>query len=92
VRGGIKSIIYRLHHVLGIRQYVIVPESQHTKAKRLKACRSFRIIVDLLSVLTTVHLDDQPMFQTHKINYVTIYRMLPVDFDARQTAISKQLP
>jgi hypothetical protein len=43
-------------------------------------------------MLTAIDFDDQLAFETHKVNYIAIYRVLPPEFDSGQIAISEQLP
>src|SRR3990172_6785641 len=78
--GGSDALLHgienSLRHSLGIRQDVVVPESQDVIALSLQPARTLFIVRDLLRMLTTLHFDDYPAFETDKIHDERANRLL----------------
>lgn len=82
-RGLVQRVDNGVHHVVRIRERIVVPEPEQPKAECLECLRAAPVITALLSVLTAVQFDDQPMFDTTKISDVAVEWMLPPKFHAR---------
>lgn len=75
-----------------IRQHLMVTETQHPKAccqqKRLAA----RILLNLHGMLPTIKLNDQSSIETHKIDDVRPYGLLPAELESIQPTVAQLLP
>jgi hypothetical protein len=65
-----KRLIYHLHHIVGLQQYIVVPESQNSIPGRLEVTGALGVIPDPFLVLAAINLDHKPVFQTDEIRYV----------------------
>ena len=64
-------------HRCGLFEYLVVPESQHSKALQLDIAVTIRIIRVTLEVLSAIELDDQVGFETGEVDDVASDRELP---------------
>jgi hypothetical protein len=60
----------RLHHGIGARQDIVVPEAQDREAFALEKCIASRVVRRGFDVLAAVELDDQPGLQAGEIGDV----------------------
>jgi hypothetical protein len=88
----IQNSQYFFKHNVGLRQYFVIPESDNSIPFRLQKTRSFGISRALLRVLTTIQLDDKPLFETDKVDDVWSDRMLPPKLEPAKIAIFQSHP
>ena len=69
-----------LCNCLGIRQNVVVPESQDAIALSLQPPGTLFVVGDLLRMLATIHFDNHSAFKTHKIHDERAKRLLAAKF------------
>lgn len=58
----------------------MIPESQDAKALSFQPCRALGIRANLVGVLPSVKLHNQPLFETDEINNVGAQWLLPAEF------------
>ena len=76
-----------LFHRFQLRQDFMIPEPNHLIPDTLQPRGSFGVLLHMYSMLSSIHLDDQFSFQTHKVHDIRPDRMLsaelmPVDLTA----------
>jgi len=62
-------------------QHVVVPKSENAKTLIAQPSIALGIIIRLLSVLSSVDLNHQSHFQTHKIDNIPSQRLLSAKFE-----------
>ena len=81
-------LFYRFYFLKNL----IVPESENAKTSRLQFLSSILIIPCLVSVLPPIHLNDEPLLKTDKIQDVVTKWMLTAKFQTRNLATSQEMP
>jgi len=76
----------RRQHVLCLRQYVGVPESQDAKPVRAHERVTTSVIARLFDMLTAVELNDERGLQADEVADVGTERPLPAEFEPVQTS------
>ena len=77
-------------NTLNIRQHIVVPEANYTKALRFQPVGPCGI--SRIGMLATVHFDDQPRISTQEVSNVAPYRHLSAELCACQLPIAQVLP
>lgn len=80
--GWVKRLVNRFDHSVRLAEDVVVPEPEHPKPGSLKHVGSCMVVRLLVGVLTAVHLDNEFVLQTDKIEKVRAKRMLASEFCA----------
>jgi len=93
VRGLARQSLHQhLKHALDVRQYVIVPETQHAVALGLEvACACFVVIL-LIEVLASIQLHHQRPLAADEVDHVPIDFVLAAEFAAIQLAVPQAIP
>jgi hypothetical protein len=81
-----------LRNAIPIPQYLIIPESHHSKALRFQPNCALLIVPNLHTVLTAIDLDYQPLLETNKINNIRPQHLLPAKFHAGYLATVNFVP
>ncbi len=55
------------NHSIDVFHHIVIPESNHLIAQRLKVLCSFRVVLGLIYVLASIQLDDELLFDTAEI-------------------------
>jgi hypothetical protein len=71
-----------LHHARGIREHVVVPESNHAKSTGFQPASPLRIRLLLVRVLPSIKFNDQFGFVTNEIHHIQTQWLLPLEFEA----------
>jgi len=82
----------RLCDRLGIRQDLVVPESQDAIALRLQPAGTLFVVGDLHRMLATIHVDNHPAFETHKVHDERTNRLLAAKLNRRDLTALELLP
>ena len=70
----------------------MIPESQHAKTQPIQVIRPCSIFRRLLHMLTTIHLQNEPLFQTDEIDDVLTDDLLPSKLMSLQLPVPQQAP
>jgi hypothetical protein len=81
-----------LHHTLQVFGHVIIPESQHDKALRLKPGRAFVIVILLISMLPAIQFDNQSRLVANEIHDVVANRLLALELGWREALGTQMFP
>jgi hypothetical protein len=93
--GTLQRLDYVLHDTVHVSQYIVIPEPQDNETLIPQPSIPLGIIIGLLSMLPAVQLDDQPFFQTDKIDNVLSQWLLATEFetlDLPKTKFSPEQP
>jgi len=71
---------------------MVVPKSYNAESLGFQPCRSICIRANLLSVLASIKLHNQPLLETHKINNVRTQQLLSSKLVSTQLTNAKMLP
>ncbi len=83
---------YLLQHSPQLLHHIIVPETQHGITLAAQPRIPMLVIGHLLSMLTTVNLDNQPLLQTHKIYNIAAHWFLPLEFQVLEAMRPQVIP
>src|SRR5436853_304867 len=81
-----------VERVVGIPQYVFVPEAHHHETRPLQPSAPFGILCRVFRVLAAVNLDDELRVDADEIGYVAINRYLPAKFPAMKLPVAEMPP
>jgi hypothetical protein len=81
-----------LFNIIYLLQNFMIPKSKHHKSLRSQPIVAFAIVFGLLSVLSAIDFDHDPLLQTHEINNVWTQRMLPTEFVTTELPQAKMAP
>lgn len=87
-----QSLQNDLKHAFSVRQYFIVPETQHAVALFLELSCSRFVINQPIAMLSAVELHDQASVRTDKIDDIQPDLVLTAELPALQPAISQVMP
>jgi hypothetical protein len=90
-RAG-QSIQNHLKHAFGIRQHIIVPETQKVVPHDLQLPCSMCVVRHLLEMLTAIQLHDQLRIYACEVDDVTADFMLSAEFESMQLSIAEIAP
>ena len=82
---------YGRHDIVGIPEYIVVPETQDAKS----AARQFFVtdaIVFVFGMLTAIDLDNQSCLETSEVSDVSADWYLPTELESIETAVAKARP
>ena len=79
-------------HLFKVIQYLVIPESHHSKPTCHKPFCPQPIILDPLAMLSSIHLDDQSGLEANEIEYVAPEWMLTMKLVASLLALTEMLP
>jgi hypothetical protein len=79
-------------HLFKVVQDLMIPKTQHSKTTRFKPLCSKPVLLDLLPMLSPIHLDDQSGFQANEIEHIAPRGMLSAKFIASQLALTQMSP
>jgi len=80
------------HDSVNVVEHIIIPESQNHETLTTKPVIAMAIVIRLLSMLPAVHFDNQPCFQTYKIDDVVSQRLLASELVTIDLPETKLLP
>jgi hypothetical protein len=66
-----------IQHRICPEQHIVIPESQHTIPSFIQPKRATPVVLNLLHMLTTIQLDNQPALEATEVNNKTLDTMLP---------------
>ena len=84
--------MYLFEYRIGLLQYFVIPEADHSIAFGCESCRSFIIVVALFCVLTAIGFDDQFRFKADEIDDVGWDGYLSVEFVAVEVTVAQVSP
>jgi hypothetical protein len=70
----------------------VIPKPKYSKGLSSQSILAFAIIVGLLSVLSTIDLDHDPLLQTCKVDDVVSQRLLPTKLVTTELPQAKMAP
>ena len=73
-----------IHDRVCVVEYFVIPEPQNLEAATFKKFGALSIIVELLTVLAAIRLNDPSRFPTEKINKIPPDRDLPMKLHPHQ--------
>jgi len=79
---------YFFEYRIRLRQYFVVPESQHLETFVFQTSSTIRIVFLALLMLTAIGFDDELRFNADKVNDETCYWPLATEFPAVQSSVS----
>jgi hypothetical protein len=71
---------YHFQYPFDIRQYLIIPESQHRESLRIEPLCSFFVFFLFQSMLAAVRFHDDAFFKADEIGDEKAYLLLPPEF------------
>jgi hypothetical protein len=90
--NSLQGLIDRFEYDFGPNQRVVVPEAQYPKTTRSEKCVATHVVVELLSMLTSVQLDDDGSLKASEVADIRLNRMLSAEFESCQLASAQALP
>lgn len=91
-RGRQQALVDSFEYSGLIRQHLMVPETQHSKACCLQKHLAPRIRLNLQSMVAAIKLNDQPSIETDKIDDVRSDGLLPAELESIQPAVAQLVP
>jgi hypothetical protein len=82
----------RLDNVVGSREHIVVPKTQHTKARGPQKVIPSRVIRHLLDVLASVQLNDNSGIGASEVADMEPDLMLSAEFESAQLATAQAVP
>jgi len=86
--GSVQRFVDGLKDDIDLREDVVVPEAQNSKASRSEKVIPSSVVVRLLDVLASIELDNHPSIHAGEVADVGPHRMLPTELETRQLTSS----
>jgi hypothetical protein len=81
-----------MNHPIQIIQHIVVPKPHYMEALLIQKETTPLVIRLLIHVLSTIQLDDHPLFPANKISDIRPDGILTSEFVPRQLPIAQHLP